>query len=232
MPPCIIDTGHVSVEVGLADWTRERDASSRTDTVTSPGLLVRYGIDSRDEVQLGWDGIGHIRSRDFATGEVDKVSRAGDLTLRLRHNFVNPDGSGTSIAIAPYVTLPTGRAPVGAGDWGAGLDVPISIALNKTFSITSLPEIAAAVDQDGHGRHFEYGSTLGLALNLSEAFNGTIEFAAYHDLDPSGHSTQAMLGAAAGFKVSDNLQFDAGSVFGLNHATADVELYAGVSRRF
>jgi hypothetical protein len=41
-PSCTIDRGHVSVEVGLADWSLDRSAAERDDTLLIGDLLDRY----------------------------------------------------------------------------------------------------------------------------------------------------------------------------------------------
>jgi len=51
-PACTIAPGRVSVEMGLADSTREEDSSQRTDTILIGDTLVRIGLTQTIEVQL------------------------------------------------------------------------------------------------------------------------------------------------------------------------------------
>jgi hypothetical protein len=118
-PPCTIDKGHFDVELGLADWTLDRTADGRTDTIEAGLLLVRIGLADNLEAQVGWTAFGHVRERDRATGSVASASGVGDLFVALRQNVANPDGSGFSLALMPFATLPTGNAVLGAGDWTA-----------------------------------------------------------------------------------------------------------------
>src|SRR3546814_14077858 len=92
--------------------------------------------------------LGHVRERDRATGDRTGRTRTGDVTLALRQNLHSPDGSGFSLAILPYATLPLGGDGFGAGDWGAGLVVPVGFELG-TLSLGLLPNVAAAVDAGG-----------------------------------------------------------------------------------
>jgi hypothetical protein len=231
-PPCIVDAGHVSVETALVDWTLERDGQSRTDTVLIGDTLVRVGLTDAIEAQIGWTPYGHVRARDRTTGAIDRTGRAGDVTLGFKASLMNPAGDGTSIAIDPFVTLPVGRVPVGAGDWGAGVRLPIGLSLNDALSLSLTPEIDAAVDEDGNGRHAAYGSAAGINLKFSEKLGGSAELAAFRDDDPSGHSTQTFGALSLGWQPIDDLQLDIGATAGLNTKSPDVELYAGVSRRF
>ena len=231
-PPCTVDPGRLVVELGLIDWTLDRQPDERTDTIRDGDLLLRYGIGPTTELQLGLQTYGHVRTRDRATGTVDRASGVGDATIGLRQNLSHPDGKGFSIALQPFATIPIGHHPVSAGDWGAGLVVPVSYALSDTLSLQASPEIDAAVDEDGDGRHLAYGSVVGLGIKLGEAVDAALEFAANRDRDPEDHVTEALAAASLAWQTDDDTQLDVGSAVGLNHDTPDVRLYAGVSRRF
>lgn len=231
-PPCIVDAGHVMAETGLADWTLDRQPGERTDTWRLADTLVRFGLGASTEAQLEWTPLGHVRTRDRQTGTLDRATRAGDITLALRQSLRHPDGSGASIALQPFVTLPVGRRPVGAGDWGAGLIVPASFELSDKLKLAVSPEIDATVDEDGAGRHLAYGAAAGVTAEVSEKLSLTAEAEAMRDRDPAGHGTEERAALSFAWQASDDLQFDAGSNLGLNRDTPDVEFYAGIARRF
>lgn len=231
-PACTVEPGRMVLELGLGDWTREKDAASRTDTVVAGDALLRIGVTDSLEAQVGWTAYGHVRTRDRLTGAIDKADGVGDVTLALRQNLHNPDGSGFSVALMPYATVPAGGSAIGAGDWGAGLIVPVSFDLGHGLSLGLTPEVDAAVDGDGNGRHLAYGSVAGLGFSLSDAVSGAIEAQVTHDHDPDGHATQALAGLSFAWQPSDAMQFDVGLNLGLNRASADSELYLGIVRRF
>jgi hypothetical protein len=231
-PACTIDPGHVMVELGGADWTLDRNASTRTDTLVAGDLLVRYGLNESLEAQIGWTAFGHVRERNRLTGAIDRSSGTGDVSLTLRQNLSHPDGSGFSAALMPFVTLPVGGKAIGSGDWGAGLIVPLSYSLSDAIGIAVTPQVEAAVDSDRHGRHLAYGSVVGLSASLSQQLSTALEFQATRDEDPDGHSTQALASLSFALQPKDGLQFDVGAVAGLNKNSPDVEIYAGIARRF
>jgi len=231
-PACTVDPGHLVAEMGTIDWSLDRDASQRSDSFTFGDLLLRYGIADHAEIQLGWTALGTVRTRDRATGAVTHDSGAGDVTLAVRRNLLHPDGSGFAAAVMPYATLPAGGATIGAGDWGAGLIVPLSYSLTDKIGLSLTPEIDAAVDQDRHGRHLAYGSAIGLTTALTSSMSSAFELQAMRDRDPAGHATQALASLSVAWQPKSNLQLDMGAVAGLNHASPDVELYMGIARRF
>lgn len=215
----------------MADWTRENSAPEQSDTVLLGDTLVRVGLTDTLEAQIGWTPFGHVRVRDKLTGTIDKASRVGDVLVGFKSNLHAPDGSGTSAAIQPFATLPTGRAPLGSGDWGAGVVAPVSFDLRQNLHLQFSPEIDAATDEDGHGRHFAYGSVVGLGVDVSDAVEVTFEVAASQDNDPQEHSTEVFGALSATWMPSHDLQFDVGTTLGLNHDAPDMELYVGISRQ-
>lgn len=230
--PCTIAPRHVSVETGLTDWTLDDQSDKRTDTVLFGDTLVRVGLTDGIEAMIGWTPYGHVRTRDKATGAVAIAGRVGDVTLGAKANLLHPDGVGLSIAVQPFASVPVGRAPVGAGDWSAGVVVPVTYDLSDTLNLASTSEIDAKVDEDGSGRHLSYSEVIGLEIKLSKALSVTIEGQVLRDEDPGGMTTQGLASASLAWAPKDDLQLDIGAVAGLNRAAPDVELYLGVSRRF
>lgn len=231
-PACTVDKGHLQAEVGLGDWQLDKQPDSRTDTVTLGAISLRYGIGPGTELRLGWSGYGHVRTRDRMTGDVDRVRGAGDMTVGVKQNLSHPGGSGFSLAVLPYATLPTGKDQIGAGDWGAGVLIPVGYQLSQTISLELTPEFDAAVNGDGHGRHFAYGSVAGVQAKVGKKATVSAEIEAIRDRDPGAHSTQTMAALSLAYQASDNLQLDCGGIAGLNHKTPDLELSFGISERF
>jgi hypothetical protein len=229
-PACTIDRGRAALELGLLDWTHDSESGVETDDVSTADLLLRYGLTDSLEVQLGWTAYTHGRAR-FA-GVTESADGVGDVLVALRQNLLNPDGSGFSIAVMPYVTLPAGSDGIGAGDWGGGLIVPMSQELAGGFSLQFTAEADAAVDADGDGRHFAYGGVIGLGIPITDAIGATAELSAGRDEDPSGHSSEILAGLSAGWMPSDDFQLDVGANIGLNDSAADVQLYLGIAKRF
>jgi hypothetical protein len=229
-PACTIDRGHIALELGLLDWTHDGDGADETDELATGDVLLRYGVTDSLEVQLGWTAYTHVRTRSGIVA--DSTDGVGDLLVAARQNLLHPDGSGFSIALMPFATLPTGSDGIGADDWGGGLIVPMSYELAGGFSLGFTAEADAAVDEDGEGRHFAYSGIIGLDIPLTDALGATIELSAGRDEDPSGHSTELLAGLSAGWMPNDDLQLDVGANVGLNEEAADVQLYVGIAKRF
>ena len=231
-PPCTMAPGTASLEVGMGDWTLDKDRDERQDTVLLADTLLRYGIADHAEVQVGWTALGFSRTRDRATGDVSHRSGTGDATLALRRNLKNPDGSGLAVAVMPFVTIPIGRRPLGDGDWNAGVRFPLTYELSDTVSLQTTTEFDAAANEESHGRHFAFDEVVGASLSISDSVTATLEYEFLADRDPAGHHLEHVSALSLAWMPADNLQFDLGANAGLDHDAPDAEVYFGVSRRF
>jgi hypothetical protein len=230
-PACTVDAGHVQFEVGLGDWVHDSQPDVRTDTILAGDVLARIGLSETTEARIGWTAYGHQRERDRATGVIDRTARTGDVTIGVKQNLRNPDGSGLSIALLPYAVLPVGGNPIGAGAWGTGLTGAITYELTDALQIVASPEIAAAADEDRRG-HLQYGGEFGASAQLTNAITATVDVEWLRDHDPEEHETEALAGLSIAWQPRPMLQFDLGSNIGLDHTSPDVELYFGVTRKF
>ena len=228
---CIADVGHPMLEVGVGSWERDRDADAITEIWTGGETLVRVGLGTRTEVQIGWTAVGRERVRR-SDGTTERRTGIGDVTLALRRSLRNPDGSGFSIAVQPYATIPVGRAPIGAASWSAGVLVPIGYQLNDVVQIQFTGEVDAAADESGGGRHLAYSGIGGIALTLSDTVSTTTEVFVERDDNPDGGATTLLAALSGGYQVADDSQIDAGVAAGLNAASPDVRILFGFSHRF
>lgn len=228
-PPCTLAPGRTAVEIGLADWTLDRQKETRTDTVVAGDTLLRFGLSPILEAQLGWTAYGHVRTRDRVAAGVTRMSGIGDVRMSVRRSL---SGSGGPVAIQPFVTLPTGGSAIGAGDWDAGVLLPVQFDLTPSVQLGLTPEIDSAVDADGSGRHLAFSGVAGLSGSIAPKLDLTGEVAAMRDDDPAGSTTSLLASLSVACHPTANSQFDVGLVAGLDRTAPDIELYVGGARRF
>lgn len=231
-PPCVMADGKLAVEIALVDWTHDHSAGNIDDTVLAGDTELRYGIGGNTELRLGWTAYGHDRQLNTGNGRADNSDGIGDVVVGIKKNLLSPDGSKFSAGLVPYATLPAGGKAIGAGDWGAGLLVPLSLQVSDTVTLMLTPELDAAVDQDRSGRHIAYGTAGGVQLNAATNLSLSFEAQMLRDQDPMGHKSETLAGASAGYKVGEDTQVDIGAQFGVDANAPDVELSFGIARRF
>ena len=231
---CITAAGRLQTETGLASWTLEQGDGERTDTVLIGDTLVRYGVGGKTELRLGWTPYGFARDRD-ADGSVKRTSRVGDATVGVKTSVVERKGdTGLAMSMLVDAVLPIGRRPIGAGDWGVTFQLPVTYRTSDKISLQATPIVAAAVNDDGRGRHSLYGSAVEIEYSLSDAVKADLsaQVTRDDDPDPQVRGTPALGSIALSWQPSSNMQLDLGTNVGLNRAAPDVEFYAGVSHRF
>ena len=227
-PPCTLHAGRVMVEFGALEWDHSATSGTRDDTLTLADTVARIGLGQSTELQLGLGGWGHQRSRTGSA--VAKTRGVGDATIGLRLGFGSEDDA--KVAVQAFVSLPVGRAPNGAGDWGAGFLVPVALPLPSGFALALTPEIDAAVNGSGHGRHVAWGGVMGLSHGLGKALSLGTEISAYRDNDPDGASTDARVDVVAAWRAGRSLQIDFEFDIGLTQSAPDHALMIGFARQF
>jgi hypothetical protein len=228
-PACTIGTGQAMVELGLLGWDHSADPAEIDDDLTYGDLLVRVGLDDRTELQVGLGGYGSARSRDRPGGATSHVSGLGDVSIGLRRSLSGPGGP---IALQAFVTLPTGHSGIGAGDWGAGLLLPMGYQLPMGFELDLTPELDAAVNVSGSGRHLAWGGVAGLAHGLGPDLSLAAEIGVWRDQDPAGHATDVRSALSLAWQVGKDWQLDAEGDVGLTAAAPRHSLMLGLARRF
>lgn len=231
-PACIVDRGRVSVETSVVDWTLDRQPDSRTDSVAIGDTMVRVGVTDTIEARVGWTPYGHERTRDRGTGTVERAGGAGDVSLGAKISLLNPDGSGFAIAALPYVTVPVGGKAIGAGVAGAGFLLPVTYQINDLIQLDATPEIDAQPDEQGSGRHIRYNLAGGATFALSRSLSFAAEGQVIRDEERGAGTTQTVGALSLGWQPADDWQLDVFCITGLNKDAPDMELGAGISRRF
>ncbi|WP_420605708.1 transporter [Novosphingopyxis sp.] len=227
---CSTEPGRLSVEIGIGGWTIDKTDDARSDSVSVGDSFLRYGVDDKTEVQLGFTAYTHNYER---TGDV--ISEDGgfsDIRLGVRRNLLGNDGGDVALAVEPYVTLPVGDNSVSADDWSAGVVVPASFSLGSGFGLGATSIAAASVDADGDGRHFSATEYLGIAHAVGQNLSATAELGLTYDDDPSGDSWAPVASISVGWTPRGLLQLDAGTVVGLDDDSPDVQVYIGISKLF
>lgn len=229
-PPCTLAHGRVTAEVGALGWDHTAQSGGFEDDLTMADTLLRIGLGSSTELQLGFGGWNHQRMRGGGGSMTATGQGLGDTSIGLRRGFGGE--ADAKIAAQVTITLPTGARGFSAGDWGASLLVPMAFPLPAGFSLAITPQIDAAVNGSGHGRHLAWGSAAGISHALGPSLSLTGEIGAYRDQDPAGPSTDARLAASLAWRVGPAWQIDLELDKGISNGAPDHALKLGFARAF
>lgn len=231
---CTVDPGHLQVEIGIADWERDKDSDARQDQLKLGDIQLRYGLADRTELQISWSTYVRTATRDYEAGSLTHMHGIGDVTIGLKQNLKHPQekANGFAAAILPYASLATGTNGGGEGDWSAGLIIPLSYKFSDAAALALSPRVAAEVDEDRSGRHLAYGAAAGFQFSISDKVKVSPELELMRSRDPADHATLASAALSLAWKVGRATQLDVQGVSSLNAATPDVRLALGVSHKF
>lgn len=224
---CTTRPGEVQVEWSAFDWQRDDTADGREDSFLAADVLARIGVGPRTELQIGWSPLGRVRTRDAVTGSIETVRGVSDVRLAVRQSVSGEDGTGLSVGIEPFVTVPVGPTPIGRGDWGGGLVIPASYDLGGDWVLGATAQVEAAVDEDGDGRHLAYSGILGLGRALSDRVSAMVEVMVAQDDDPVQPTTQLLGAVSVAWQPTRRFQLDLLATAGLNRDTPDLRLITG-----
>jgi len=228
-PACVMAPGDLMLESGLASWSRQADGAAQDNRWVFGDLLLRRGVGANTEVQVGWRMLTQALGLDQPNGSRLFTTRAGDVTVGVLHNFSALDGP---VALQVFAILPTGHRPSGAGDWGAGVRLPISLPLGRDWTLGVTPEIDAAVHASGHGRHVAFSGAVGVGRNLTTELSASIDVTVLRDQDPAGHTTTSVSSVALAWQPGTDTQLDLGVAAGLNRQSIGRQVYIGLAHRF
>jgi hypothetical protein len=232
-PPCILDKGHVQVEIGLVTSQTDTEDNLRSGTIAYGSTEATYGIDGLNQVSLIWAPFNKISITDTVTGRRREYSGVGDVALRWRHSLRNPDGEGLSIAIEGLVNVPTGPKVVSQNEWGFGLLVPLSVAITDTLAFIAAPGFVWSENTNSNGQHFDYNGSFGLSKTWGSV-TCNVEAGYARDGEPGSGRSSATLATSLAWSPPDsvNFQMDVGVSIGTNPDAPDLQGYVGLVQRF
>lgn len=228
--PCTVPAGHFQIETGLADWSLQKGGGERDTSLAIGETVFKYGLTDRSDIEV--DVTPWERSTSRAHGVRESASGFGDINVIYKQALTSSDAA-VQVSVMPVVKIPTAKRSLGNGKWEAGLLVPVLFNIGKSpLSINVTPELDWVADADGGGHHLAMAqvASLGWAVNDKVSISG--ELWGQWDWDPAGTTRQASADGSIAYLVNKDVQLDAGANFGLNRNTPDIELYAGVSKRF
>lgn len=225
--PFTVDAGHFQFETTLfgyaispADPAGVRERSFEFGTTD-----IRIGLTRSIEF--------NVIVRPFGItapgGGAPRSNGIGEIDLRAKWNLKGNDGGPLAVGILPYVSIPTDRNNGVSSRYAAfGVLIPVSIELGGPFSL-GLNAGANARREDGDARYRAYGvATASLAVEWSDRIGSYFEFAGEAG---GGRPASISLNTGLTWKANDNLQFDAGTQFGVNGDTPRFGPFVGVSFR-
>lgn len=227
--PNTVDAGHWQVEFDIVNYTYDREAGVRTNTLNVAPVNVKLGLTNSADLQVIYDS--YTRERVRTAGAVATTEDWGDLTLRLKQNLWGNDGGDTALAIMPFVKIPLKTGSAGNDLVEGGVIVPLAVALPAGWGMGLMTEIDWLADAAGRSRHAEWVNTITFSRDLTEKLGGYVEIVSVHS-NERGADWIAQADTGLTYAISDDVQLDGGCNFGVTDAAPDVQPFIGLTIRY
>jgi hypothetical protein len=236
--PFTVDAGHVQFETTLVGYTRSApdQAHTITDEFEFATTNMRIGITNSAELSLVWQPYGTARVRQTDPLNTFHQSGIGGLNVRGKFNLWGNDTfekpGASALALLPFVSLPTDRHNGISPEFVAGgIIVPLAIKLSDKWEVAVNGGLVHLREDAESSYHTEYLASASFSYEWSEKLGSYYEVAGRFNTDNS-RGDAVVLGTGFTYKLTNNLQLDAGVNIGVTPAADRINPFVGVSARF
>lgn len=227
-----VDAGHFQIESDFITyaWDPGRGGHPTTRNYSIATPILKVGATNSVDIEIATSLFNHLRQSD---GAATLTARGfGDTSVGAKINLFGNDGGDRSLALMPFVKLPTAEQGIGNGYAEFTLNVPYTMELTKPWSLTLEPNFGVLRNSSNTAYRQNYGFIANLNRPVFfDKLTAAIEIAV--DFSSEGRSeTKVSIDPSIQWLVTPNLQLDAGIYIGLNKATPKYIAYTGVSYRF
>jgi Putative MetA-pathway of phenol degradation len=237
--PHTIDAGHVQIEIGVIDYSYFRDHSSeanvREDDFDFGQFNFRIGVLNNLEINAVVDAYDYVKVQDNTAGTTTRAGSFGDTVLGAKLNLWGNEGDDdvwtTALAIQPQFKLPTAASDVGNGHFEFSVAGPFLVNLPAGFHLGLQPAVSYERNTVNNG----YVTGFPTSVSVDRVVIGSLDVYLEYACDPTTEKhaqTEQTIDTGGTYPLSDNVVIDAGVNFGLNKASNNVEVLAGMSVRF
>lgn len=225
--PYTVDAGHIQYEADFLRYQYKTTDESRERALLYNYFNVKLGLTNSLAVQLLVQTYAHQSTLQLDTKDKTSDGGFGDLTLRLKKNFLGNDGN-ISLAVIPYLTFPTNHYD-GNSKYEGGIIVPIMFKLKNDWQLSVQVEGDRLKDDEGDGMHNELLQAVNITHPIfTKKLNAFLE--SYYEYNLNAHNINNYLDAALQYGISKSVMFDIGFNYGIQKA-ADHAFFAGIAFR-
>jgi hypothetical protein len=189
----------------------------------------KMGLTHDTDMQIVYGAFSH--SRTSVDSVVDEEDGLGDVTLRLKHNVWGNDGGKTAFALMPFLKVPTNTLASLNNDVEGGLIAPLAVDLGHGMGLGLMTEIDILKSEDGKGYEPVFINSTTVSFELTQRLGMYVEAYIERSVE-NGAETIVTLDGGITYAVTNDLQLDAGANVGVTKAADDLNVFAGLSRRF
>ena len=232
--PTTVDAGHLQIEGGFVDHTRNRNSGFHSSFTSYGDVNLRLGVLNAVEVNLIVPPHVVAKEHDDVTGDRRSARGFGDITLGGKINFWGNEGFdqvwATALGLKPQVKIPTAKNSLGNGHTELGVSLPFSMNLPAGFGLSVQPSVYRLRNSDNSAFTTGYEGAVAIAHDIGP-LNAYVEYV-LDGTSEGGQPKSKLLNVGATAAISRNVVVDTGFGFGLNRGANDFRILVGMSVRF
>ena len=215
--PVTVKPGRFLIEMDAITLSLDREPGYKYTAFGAATTFLTTGLTSKLDIQLGAE---FFISRKFdMTGLTEKRSGIGDVYIRSKYRFYESNDTYTSVAVIPYVKIPTNSGGVGNDSVEGGVIVPFHTELAGGFAFAAMAELDFLRNDadDGYDSNWFASAYVSRSVLRLIGVYGEITISK----SSGGSPWEGVMGAGATVTVSDNTWWDFAIYRGLNRGSMD-----------
>jgi hypothetical protein len=233
--PYTVDAGHFQLELDLASYAFDRtNAGGENRTVRALAVApfnIKVGLFNNSDLQFIAETFTVQQTKDHVAGTRETISGFGDVSVRWKLNIWGNDGGKTGFGIISFAKFPTNQNGLGNNAVEGGVIFPLEIKLAEDWDLGTMTEVDWRQNSNNSAYHAESINTITVAHRIVGTLEGYIEF--YSNV--SGERNAEWIGTfdfGATYKLTPNIQLDAGVNIGVTRSADDVNPFVGLTVRY
>lgn len=224
--PLTVDAGRVQVEMDLVNMTRNRLDGVRTAAWEVAPFNLRLGLTPCFELGV-FVAPWQRETEQPRVGPKEKRAGFGDTTMRGKLNLGGNDGGPLAWGLMADLKLPTASGGFSNGKCEGALTLPVAFELGGGWEGGAMTLVELRHTGGGDYRAVG-GNTVTVGHEIAGRLGGFVELTS-----AAGDGAHvATCNGGLTYRVGRDGQVDGGVNLGLSRGAPDVQVFAGMARRF
>jgi hypothetical protein len=215
--PVTVKPGHFLLEMDALSLSIDRDGDSKVTAFGAASTFITTGVTQNWDVQLGAQLL--LTEHFSIDGESHTETGVGDVYVRTKWRFYESSTTYTSIALLPYVKIPTNSGGIGNDAVEGGVIVPWETRIWGDFHFHAMAEVSFLrnADDDGYDSYWYVSSAMDRQLTKQIGVYAEAAFGK----SSGGEDFAGTLGAGVTYALTENMWFDLAAYRGLSSGAED-----------
>lgn len=215
--PTTVAPGRFLLEVDALSLSIDREPGLKYTAFGAATTFLTTGLTASWDLQVGAEFF--INQKFDAAGLTERQSGMGDLYVRTKWRFYESESTYTSIAVMPYVKIPTNTGGVGNDAVEGGIIVPLQSELVGGFQFAAMAELDLVRNDNDDGYDTYWFASASVSRQVLKVIGIYGEASAAKST--SGAPWEGTMGAGATLAVNEHAWWDYGIYRGISGGASD-----------